>query len=192
LIDAVPPLREMAELAAVSILSLIVGWALKSWVDAWTWRRQQMLDACLVVLEAADRFSLASSRLWKVGTLKRIPAWHQLAEQVRGEQLLEVDRAAIRLRLVAGRRGAELTVELFVAADRMYRRAIAKPPVSKDRFEEAGDQLTRAYEAPVDHARQELAVRPWWRERLSRHENLGVMSHRLMSAMREEDPFPPD
>ena len=49
---------------AVGVFSLILGWGLTTLANAWTWRRQQVLDAYVDLLEA----------LWILGQDPRVAA----------------------------------------------------------------------------------------------------------------------
>src|SRR2546428_6473654 len=113
------------------VLGAALGWILKTVADNWIWRRQQVLDAYVELLEALDRSSVPMGQLWTSGKdmAKRTDEWVALGEAVR-QHLVEIDRAQGKLALVAGRRGADVAFELYFASEREYRRAPAAPPCS--------------------------------------------------------------
>lgn len=174
---------------AGAVFGILVGWALKTWTDAWSWRRPQLLDAYVEVLSAADLFSLSCSRAWGTGQGDRDQEWLEQAERARADHLA-VDRAIGRLRLVGTYRAAEVAIRLFVACDRMYRRAVAAPPTSADKFQQASNEMALAYEHLVNQGRSELTIRRWL-ERLGQRESIGALSTRLIDELKKTDPYPP-
>lgn len=175
---------------AVGIFSLILGWGLTTLASAWTWRRQQVLDAYLELLEAFDNLSLPMGQLWTSGrdVGKRNDKWGEQAELVR-QQLVVVDRAQGKLSLVAGRRGADAAFELYFACDREYRRAVAVPPSTFDHYQEASLQSAEAYFELISAGRREMWLRHW-HERLPARESRFERHKRRFDELNRTDPYP--
>ena len=178
----------------VGTVSLILGWSLKTLADTWTWRRQQVLDAYLELLDAADRYAMQVSKLWSSGSetteeTKRTVAWIANAESVRGEGLAAVDRAHGKLSLVSGRQGSRVSGELYIACDRMFRRAISIPPSSTDHYHESSIAFVKAYHDVVDEARREMGLRHWHERLQGRESNFEFMVRR-MDELNKTDPLP--
>ena len=174
----------------VGIVSLVLGWGLTTIASAWTWRRQQVLDAYVDLLEALDRSSVPMGQLWTSGRAmdKRTGEWAALAELVR-QHLVEIDRAQGKLALVAGRRGADVAFELYFAADREFRRAVAVPPSTSDHYREASLQTAKAYLDVVDQGRREMWLRHW-RELLPGRESTFDKHDRRFTELNRTDPYP--
>lgn len=174
----------------VGIFSLVLGWGLTTIASAWTWRRQQVLDAYVDLLEALDRSSVPMGQLWTSGREmgKRTGEWVALAELVR-QHLVEIDRAQGKLALVAGRRGADVGFELYFASDREFRRAVAVPPSTSDHYREASLQTAKAYLDVVDQGRREMWLRHW-RERLPGRESTFEKHTRRFDELNKTDPYP--
>ncbi len=168
----------------------VLGWILKTVADKWTWRRQQVLDAYVDLLEALDRSSVPMGQLWTSGRdiAKRTDEWVALAELVR-QHLVEIDRAQGKLALVAGRRGADVAFELYFASDREFRRAIAVPPSTPDHYREASLQTAKAYFDVVDQGRREMWLRHW-REVLPGRESTFEKHDRRFAELDRTDPYP--
>jgi hypothetical protein len=174
----------------VGIVSLVLGWGLTTIAGAWTWRRQQVLDAYVDLLEALDRSSVPMGQLWTSGRemAKRTEEWAALAEVVR-QHLVEIDRAQGKLALVAGRRGADVAFELYFASDREFRRAVAVPPSTSDHYREASLQTATAYFDVVDQGRREMWLRHW-RELLPGGESTFEKHDRRFAELNRIDPYP--
>jgi len=174
----------------VGIVSLFLGWGLKTVTDSWTWRRQQVLDAYVQLLDAFDRYSLPVGQLWSSGKemANRNDEWVDRAERVR-EHLAEIDRIQGKLRLVAGRRGADVAFEMYFACDREFRRAIAIPPSSFDHYQEASLQSAKTYFDLVDQGRREMWLRHW-RELLPGREPTFERHERSFAELDRTDPYP--
>jgi len=174
----------------VAIVSLVLGWGLTTLAGAWTWRRQQVLDAYIELLDALDRSSVPMGQLWTSGkeTAKRTDEWVALGEVVR-QHLVEIDRAQGKLSLVAGRRGADVAFELYFASEREYRRAVAVPPSTWDHYREASLLTAKAYFDVVDQGRREMWLRHW-RERLPGRESTFEMHSRRFDELNRTDPYP--
>jgi hypothetical protein len=168
----------------------VLGWILKTVADKWTWRRQQVLDAYVDLLEALDRSSVPTGQLWTSGRdmAKRNDEWVALAELVR-QHLVEIDHAQGKLALVAGRRGADVAFELYFASDREFRRAIAVPPSTSDHYREASLQTAKAYFDVVDQGRREMWLRHW-RELLPGRESTFEKHDRRFTELNRTDPYP--
>src|SRR5712692_3092748 len=174
----------------VGIVSLVLGWALTTLAGAWTWRRQQVLDAYVELLEALDRSSVPMGQLWTSGREmpNRTDEWIALGELVR-QHLVEIDRAQGKLALVAGRRGADVAFELYFASDREYRRAVAVPPSTWDHYREASLQTAKAYFDVVDQGRREMWLRHW-RELHPGRESTFEKHDRRFTELNRTDPYP--
>ena len=174
----------------VGVVSLVLGWGLTTLASAWTWRRQQVLDAYVELLEALDRSSVPMGQLWTSGRDmdKRTDEWIALAEHVR-QHLVEIDRAQGKLALVAGRGGAQVAFELYFASDREFRRAIAVPPSTPDHYREASLQTAKAYLDVVDQGRREMWLRHW-RELLPGRESTFEKHDRRFRELDRTDPYP--
>jgi len=168
----------------------VLGWILKTVADKWTWRRQQVLDAYVDLLEALDRSSVPMGQLWTSGRdmARRNDEWVALAELVR-EHLVEIDHAQGKLALVAGRRGADVAFELYFASDREFRRAIAVPPSTSDHYREASLQTAKAYFDVVDQGRREMWLRHW-RELHPGRESTFEKHDRRFTELNRTDPYP--
>jgi hypothetical protein len=175
---------------AVGVVSLVLGWGLTTLAGAWTWRRQQVLDAYVELLEAFDNLALPMGQLWTSGTemAKRDDAWLDRAEVVR-QHLVEVDRAQGKLSLVAGRWGADAAFEVYFACDREYRRAVAVPPSTFDRYQEASLQSAATYFHLVAQGRREMWLRHW-RELLPGRESTFDRHTRRFDELNRTDPYP--
>jgi hypothetical protein len=185
----------MSELVTIviGVLSLILGWRLKAWSDTWTWRRQQVLDAYIALLDAADLYSLQASSLWSSGTEKndatqRTDAWFARILEVR-QSIAAVDRAYGKLTVVSGWGGARAAGEMYLACEVMFRRAIASPPSTLEHYQEAADAWVNTYGEVVEHARKEMGLRHW-RERLPGRESNFEFMQRRMERLNESDPLP--
>ncbi len=176
--------------ALVGIVGLFLGWGLKTLTEAWTWRRQQRLDAYVELLEAVDRYSLPVGQLWTSGRemAERTDEWVDRAELVR-QQLLAVDRSHGKLSLVAGPRGADVAFEVYFACEREYRRALAVPPSSSDHYQEASVQTIKAYSDLVDQGRREMWLQHW-PERLPFRESRFAIHQRRFAELNRTDPYP--
>jgi hypothetical protein len=174
----------------VGLFSLILGWALTTLAGAWTWRRQQVLDAYVELLDALDRSSLPMGQLWTSGKemAERTGEWGDRAELVR-QHLVEIDRAQGKLSLVAGRRGADVAFELYFACEREYRRAVAVPPSTSDHYREASLQTAKAYFDVVDQGRREMWLRHW-RELLPSRDSTFEIHKRRFAELNRTDPYP--
>jgi hypothetical protein len=174
----------------VGVVSLLLGWGLTTLASAWTWRRQQVLDAYVELLEAFDNLSLPMGQLWTSGRemAKRGDAWRDRAEVVR-QHLVDVDRAQGKLSLVAGRRGADAAFELYFACDREYRRAVAIPPSTFDHYQEASLQSVKAYFNLVVQGRGEMWLRHW-RELFPGRESSFDRHTRRFDELNRTDPYP--
>ncbi|HXN01424.1 MAG TPA: hypothetical protein VN973_05985 [Candidatus Dormibacteraeota bacterium] len=168
----------------------VLGWLLKTLADKWTWRRQQVLDAYVGLLEALDRSSVPMGQLWTSGKdmAKRDEEWIALAERVR-QHLVEIDHAQGKLALVAGQRGADAAFELYFASDREFRRAIAVPPSTSDHYREASLQTAKAYFDVVYQGRREMWLRHW-RELLPGRESTFEKHDRRFAELDRTDPYP--
>jgi hypothetical protein len=174
----------------VGVATLVLGWALKSWVDSWTWRRQQVLAAYLELLDATDRCSNEIGRLWNSGHKleMRTENWVDRAFAVR-DVLESVDRASGKVMLVARSSGAEAAIELYIGCERMYRRAIAKPPDTWEHYQAAAVDMVKAYHSVVDRARQEMSLQRW-QDRLPGHESRFALTARRLEELERVDPLP--
>jgi hypothetical protein len=174
----------------VGIVSLVLGWGLTTIASAWTWRRQQVLDAYVELLEAFDNLSLPMGQLWTSGreVAKRDDAWRDRAEVVR-QHLVEVDRAQGKLSLIAGWKGADAAFEVYFACDREFRRAVAVPPSTFDHYKEASLQSVKAYFNLVVEGRREMWLRHW-RERLPGRESTYEKHTRRFDELNKTDPYP--
>jgi hypothetical protein len=173
----------------VAVAGIIVGWGLKTLTDAWSWRRQQVLDAYLELLAAVDDYGSQASRLWSSGITDRSQEWVELAEGIR-EELVRVDRAHGKLSLVAGSRGAAVGFELYIACEVMFRRAVALPPSAAAHYHAASLQMVKTYHDFVEEGRREMALRRW-RDRLpGRRETRFEMMSRRLDDLNRTDPFP--
>jgi len=175
----------------VGVASLVLGWGLKTWTESWTWRRQQVLDAYMELLDTADRCGPDIGRVWNTGqkTAMRDQVWvdRALTAQVRLE---DVDRASGKMFLVANSpAAAEAAIELYIALLRMYRRAIARPPRSWDDFHAASIEMVKAYHDVVDHGRKEMALRNW-RDRLPGQVSRFELTDRKLQELDKLDPLP--
>jgi hypothetical protein len=168
----------------------ILGWALKTVTDAWTWRRQQVLDAHLAVLEAADLASMAAAALWSGGSQikRRDKSWLERATQARHD-LAALDRASGRLRLVGSRKTAEAALDLYIATEVLFRHAISVPATSEDEYQPAGNDMARIYDSFIETGRRELALQRF-SERLSRRPSIYELSVRRMEQLNETHPVP--
>jgi hypothetical protein len=178
----------------IGVVSVVLGWGLKTLADAWTWRRQQVLDAYLELIDAADRYSMEVSRLWSAGSettaeTMRTVAWVAKAQEVRGRGLAAVDRAYGKLSLVGGWGGARVSGELYLACEVMFRRAIAVPPSTVDHYQESAVAFSKVYLDVVEQARREMGLRHW-RERVSRRESNFEFMRRRMAELNQTDPLP--
>lgn len=171
----------------VGVFSLVLGWGLKTVTDAWTWRRQQVLGAYLELLEAVDRYGPEVGRLWSLGITERGPDWADRAEKVR-EDLGPIDRAHGKLSLVAGPHAAAVGFELYLACERMFRRAVALPPCPADHYHDASVRMVKTYHDVVDEGRRELALRRWY-ERLPGVTRWELMQARMLE-LNQTDPYP--
>jgi hypothetical protein len=170
-----------------------IGWVLKTYSETWTWRRQQVLDAYIALLEAADRYSLLVSQLWSSGSetskeTQRTVAWVARAQDVR-QGIAAVDRAHGKLTLVSGWGGARVSGELYLSCEVMFRRAISIPPSSVDHYQQAPVAFVKAYGDVVEQARKEMGLRHW-RERLPGRESNFEFMRRRMAELNETDPLP--
>jgi len=173
----------------VGVVSLFLGWCLKTLTDAWTWRRQQVLDAYLELLDAVDRFGPQASRLWSSGITDRSQEWVDHAEAVR-EELVVVDRAHGKLSLVAGSRGASVGFELYLACERLFRRAVALPPTAAAHYHDGSIEMVKTFHDVVEEGRREMALRRW-RDRLpGRRESRFEMMSRRLDDLNRTDPYP--
>jgi hypothetical protein len=53
--------------AVVGIAGVVVGWGLKTMAESWTWRRQQVLEAYIELLDTVDRCAPEIGRVWNPG-----------------------------------------------------------------------------------------------------------------------------
>lgn len=194
--DRLPTSSRMPDLITVlvAVVSLVLGWGLKTLADAWTWRREQVLEAYLELLDAADRYSMDVSRLWNEGSettaeTMRTPAWVSKAQEVRGQGIAAVDRAHGKLILVGGSGGARASGELYLACEVMFRRAISLPPSTVDHFQEAAVAFSKTYHDVVEQARREMGLRHW-RERVPGRESNFEFMRRRMAELNQTDPLP--
>jgi len=143
------------------LLAAVVGWWLKTWTDARSWRRQHALDAYLGMLEAADDFSVPCGRLWYAGIVKvRDDQWKAEANSVRAK-LAAVDRAGARIRMVADRSGSEASFDLYVACERLLRLAIAPQAIPEPRYQSTLTDMVKTYQQLVEHGRRDIGVVQW-------------------------------
>lgn len=181
------PDQAAALAGAVGVLGVIIGWGLKTVGARWAWHRDRVLEAYLEVLEAADRFDVSCAYTWASGARERSAKWRELANQTY-LNLAKLGHANRKLELLADRSAAVLTVKLYYAGDRMYRRATAEPPSSKSSYEEAMVEMGDIYAELVDAGRRELQT---WRWREPSGETLRALSARLKAELRQSDPIPP-
>lgn len=172
----------------VAIASLVLGWALKTWTDARSWRRQQVLEAYLELLDAVDRYGLLATAVWRDGQVmdKRTAEWVTRAQDAR-QRIGGVDRAHGKLSLVAGWKGASVGADLYVACERMFRRAISVPPTTADRYQSASTEMVRLYNEVVNVGREEMGLRNW-RERLPFGTSRFDLIQRRIDQLEESDP----
>jgi hypothetical protein len=174
----------------VGVLGVFVGWGLKTLSEAWTWRRDQVLGAYLQLLDMADRCGPEIGRVWNTGQAmeKRDQAWvdRAFAAQL---PLEDVDRATGRVFLVCTPAAARAAIDLYLALERMYRRAIAIPPRSWENFNEASIDMVKAYQRLVDQGRDEIAVRRW-RERLGGEPSRFDLTDKKLKELDATDPQP--
>lgn len=177
--------------ALVGVASLILGWGLKTLTDSWTWRRQQVLNAYLELLEATDRCGNELGRVWNSGREinRRTEKWVDQALAVRDNEIEAVDRATGKVFLVARHTGAKAAIELYVACERMYRRAIAKPPSPWDHYHAAAVEMVKAYHGVVDQARHEMDLRHW-QDRLPGRESRFDLTAKRLKELDRIDPLP--
>jgi hypothetical protein len=172
----------------------VLGWLLKTVADKWTWRRQQVLDAYLGMLDAVDLFGPLAGRLW--GLVVAAPRLNlterDLTERSERAQqgLIAIDRAHGKLVLVAGARGASLAFDLYVACEVMFRRAVALPPSTAERYTEASMQMVKTYHDLVDEGRREMGLKHW-RERMPGQVARFDLMKRRLAELNRTDPFPP-
>jgi hypothetical protein len=174
----------------VGIASLIVGWGLKTVTDSWTWRRQQVLDAYLELLDAVDRYGNDVGRVWNHGrrTALRDQTW--LDEALAAQRSLEtIDRITGKLFLVARARGGEAAIHLFIACSQMYRRATVEPPAKWEHYHASALDVVKSYHGVVDQARDEMLL-THWRDRLLRRESRFDLTERLLKELDKTDPLP--
>jgi hypothetical protein len=175
------------------LVGVVIGWILKTYSETWTWRRQQVLQAYMELLDAADRYSLQVSRLWSSGRettdeTERTVVWVTSAQEVR-LGIASVDRAHGKLTLVSGWGGARVSSELYLACEVMFRRAIAIPPSTVDHYQEAAVAFAKVYHDVVEQARREMGLRHW-RERIPGRESNFEFMRRRMAALNQTDPLP--
>jgi hypothetical protein len=175
------------------LVGVVIGWVLKTFTETWTWRRQQVLDAYMELLDAADRYSIQVSQLWSSGRgispeTQRTVAWVDNAQEVRQAGIGAVDRAHGKLSLVSGWDGARVSGELYISCERMFRRAISIPPSSPDHYQEASIAFVRSYHDVVDQARKEMWLRHW-RDRLPGRESTFEFVRRRLTELDQTDPL---
>ena len=172
----------------VALFSLLLGWGLKTVTDAWTWRRQQVLDSYGDLLQSVDHFSLLVTRVWREGRdmTKRTPEWVAIGEEAR-DLLAAVDRADGKLKLVSRWDGALISLDLYIACERMFRRSIAVPPAASERFHEASMEMVKRYDGVVEQGRSEMGLRHW-RERLPRRKSLFEITEDRLTDLDRTDP----
>lgn len=167
----------------------VVGWVLKTVADKWTWRRQQVLDAYLELLGAVDRFGPKVGRVWSSGITGRSLEWSTRADEVMRDDLGSIDRAHGKLSLVAGARGSTAGFELYIACERMFRRAVALPPTAADHYHEASVFMVKTFHDVVEEGRKEMWLRHW-REGLPGRESRFDMMSRRLAELNRTDPYP--
>jgi hypothetical protein len=169
-------------------VGLVLGWALKTLADSWTWRRQQVLNAYLDLLDAVDLFGPQAGRAWSLGITGRAQDWADRAEEAR-QYLGAVDRAHGKLTLVAGPRAMAVGFELYIACERMFRRAVALPPSAADHYHEVSELMVKTYHDVVNEGRKELWLRHW-QERIPGRESRWEMMSRRLGELNLTDPYP--
>jgi hypothetical protein len=163
----------------------VLGWILKTVADKWTWRRQ---------LDAVDLFGPLAGRLWGLvaAAAQLNLTERELTERSERAQqgLLAIDRAHGKLVLVAGPRGASLAFDLYVACEVMFRRAVALPPSTAQRYREGSMQMVKIYHDLVDEGRREIGLKRWRERTPGQGSRFDLMKRRFAELDRTE-PFPP-
>jgi hypothetical protein len=105
------------------------------------------------------------------------------------------------IRLLGDELTAERSLDLYVNAEVMFRRAVNRPTVHYPRYEEGAKAWARAYQDLIDHGREELGfrflARLWslavtWRNQLQRRlprETFFEMSERRLKKLNEDEPL---
>jgi hypothetical protein len=167
----------------------MIGWFLKTLTDRWAWRRQQLLDAYVALLEAADRFGLAASQMWAAAS--RLPRkTAELEAQGRELQLTHLhglDVTMGRIRLIGDHRTGRMSLDLYVKSEVMFRRSVNRPTASRERYQEAATDWARSYQDLIDHGRQILRLRRFWDPRGG--ETFFEMSERRLNDLNRDEPL---
>ncbi len=183
---------------AVTVVAGLAGIFLGWWLNVLTWRRQQLRDAYVALLAAADDFGLASGRMW-VAAAKQPASSPELIAQASELQtkLQALDLTMGPMRLLGDEDAGAVSLDLYVQTEVMFRRAVNRPTVEYPRYEAAAKAWARAYQDLIDHGRVELGLPFWQRLRASwrvllrrpRGESFFEMSERRLNQLNTDEPL---